>query len=208
VARHELAAARFLATHKQELARMDLINRAEADAAAEEVRKLEATVEAAQAKLDALTLRDHAEQVRRAEADERAKRAAQNLARHVLREHPLLAPEISIRKTSRTWGLHQVIQEDPKVLGRCQREGCDRLSKVASNASASPKPGRSPRWATRRPISKRAIARAAALRLALPRARTLASNSPRFRTCTSLGALPSCRRSWKPLLTPELNRTV
>jgi multidrug resistance efflux pump len=91
-ARHELAAARLLATRKEELAKKELINRKEADAAAEEVRKLEAAVEAAQARLDALALRDPAQEVRRAEAERRAKRAVRDQARHALREHTLRAP--------------------------------------------------------------------------------------------------------------------
>lgn len=91
-ARHELAAARLMASRKEELAKEDLANRKEAAAAAEQVRKLEAAVEAEQAKLDALRLRDPAQDVRRAQADASAKRGLLHRARHALREHTLRAP--------------------------------------------------------------------------------------------------------------------
>src|SRR5205085_2281860 len=56
------------------------------------VRKLEAVVAAEQAKRDALALRDPAQDVRRAEADVRARRELLGRARHALGEHTLRAP--------------------------------------------------------------------------------------------------------------------
>jgi multidrug resistance efflux pump len=91
-AQHELAAARLQASRKEELAAKDLINRKEADAAAELVRKLEAAVRAEQAKLAALSLRDPAQEVRRAEADVRARQSVLTRARHALQEHTVRAP--------------------------------------------------------------------------------------------------------------------
>jgi multidrug resistance efflux pump len=91
-AKHDLASAQLVASRKDELAKDQLLNRKEADAAMEQVRKLQAALEAEQAKLDALALRDRAHEVRRAEANVRGKKALLNQARHALREHTLRAP--------------------------------------------------------------------------------------------------------------------
>jgi len=62
-------AARLTVSRKEDLAKNEQVDRKEADAAAEQVKKLEAAIEAEQAKLDALELRDPAQEVRKAEAD-------------------------------------------------------------------------------------------------------------------------------------------
>jgi multidrug resistance efflux pump len=91
-ARHELAAARLIAAPKEEMAKMKQLPLAEAEAAVEQVKRLEAAVDAEQAKRDALALRDPTQDVKRAEADVRAKRALLDQARHALQEHTLRAP--------------------------------------------------------------------------------------------------------------------
>jgi multidrug resistance efflux pump len=91
-AQHDLAAARLTAARKRELAKLELIDHKDADAADEEVKKLEALGHAALAKLEALGLRDPEQEVRRAEAEARAKRQALGQARHFLGEHTLRAP--------------------------------------------------------------------------------------------------------------------
>jgi HlyD family secretion protein len=91
-ARHELAASRFLVARQESLVKNEVLNPKQEEATAEEARKAQATVEAEQARLDALALVDPQQAVRRAEADVRARRAALDLARHALREHVLRAP--------------------------------------------------------------------------------------------------------------------
>src|SRR5262249_31358743 len=89
---HELSAARLMALRKEELATKDLLNRKEADAASEQVKKLESSIQAEQGKLDTILLRDPAQEVRRAGANVRAKKAALDRARHALNEHTVRAP--------------------------------------------------------------------------------------------------------------------
>jgi multidrug resistance efflux pump len=91
-AQHDLAAGRLAAARKQDLAQKEQLNRQEAEAAGEQAHKLEAVVTAEQRKLDALLTRDPDQEVKRANADVRAKHALVEQARHALGEHMLRAP--------------------------------------------------------------------------------------------------------------------
>lgn len=91
-AEYDLDSARLTASRQSELADLKLINRKDADAAADQVKKLEAVRRAQRAKLEAVALRDPAQEVRRAEAEVRGKRQALDQARHFLGEHTLRAP--------------------------------------------------------------------------------------------------------------------
>jgi multidrug resistance efflux pump len=91
-AEHELAAGRLLASRQEDLVKLKLANRLEADASLEQVKRLEASRDAARAKLGALALHDPAQDVRRAEAELRAKQCVVDQARHALAEHSLRAP--------------------------------------------------------------------------------------------------------------------
>jgi multidrug resistance efflux pump len=91
-ARQELKAATLSAAHKKKLFENNQLSRDEADAAAALVKKLEAVVEAEQAKLEALDLRDPANDIAKAEADVRARRALRDRARDSLAEYQLKAP--------------------------------------------------------------------------------------------------------------------
>jgi multidrug resistance efflux pump len=91
-AQHDLTAGRLAAARKEDLAQKEQLNRQEAEAATEQARKLEAVVTAEQRKLDVLLTRDPEQEVKRADADVRAKRAQVEQARHALSEHTLRAP--------------------------------------------------------------------------------------------------------------------
>jgi HlyD family secretion protein len=91
-ARHDLAAARLLATHKGELAGKQLIGPAEVGAAREQVGKLEAAVRVEREKLRTLGLRDPRQDVVRAESEVRGRQAVLDKARDALRRHTVLAP--------------------------------------------------------------------------------------------------------------------
>jgi multidrug resistance efflux pump len=91
-AKHALLSAQLTASRKTELAKKELINGKESDAAQEEVKQLEAAEQADEAKLNALSLQDPAEEVRQAEAQVRSKQAAVDEARHQLAEYTLSAP--------------------------------------------------------------------------------------------------------------------
>jgi len=91
-ARHDLVAARLMATRKERLVQGKLLAPEEGEAARELVNKLQAAERAEQEKLHALELRDPAQDVARAEANVRAKKALLKRARHALRECTLKAP--------------------------------------------------------------------------------------------------------------------
>ncbi len=91
-AEHQLAAARFQATEKEELAQQNLLNRKLADAAAEQARNLQEVVNAEQAKLAALALRDPTQEVRLAQANERAAQSLLDQARDALQKYTLPHP--------------------------------------------------------------------------------------------------------------------
>jgi len=91
-AEHELAAVRLEASEKEELAKNNLLNPKLVDAAKEQVRKLQDAVKAEQAKLDALALRDPAQDVRRAQANVTARKSLVDQAHDALEEHTLSAP--------------------------------------------------------------------------------------------------------------------
>lgn len=91
-ARHDLAAARILATHKAKLAKQELIRQEEADAAREQVAKAEAAERAEQKKLRALEMRDPQQNLARAEAEVRAHQAVLDKARYALRQCSVSAP--------------------------------------------------------------------------------------------------------------------
>ncbi len=113
-AEHDLAAARLMASRKEEQARQNLINPKEADAAAEQVKKLDAALEAERARLDTLALRDPDQEVKKAEADVSGRRAALERARHALREHALRAPSAGT--------VLRVLTSAGEVLGSTSRQ--------------------------------------------------------------------------------------
>jgi multidrug resistance efflux pump len=91
-ARHDLAAARVLATRREQLATLGQVNKEEAQIAREQVAKLEAAEQVEQEKLRALELRNPTQDVARAEAEVNIRRAGSDKARYALRQYTLTAP--------------------------------------------------------------------------------------------------------------------
>lgn len=120
-AQHDLAAARLAADRKRELAKLQLIDQKDADAAEEEVKKLGAVVDADRAKLEALGLRDPEQEVRRSQAQARAKPSTR-------RAISLPSTPCALLRTARFCA-------SPPVRARCS--ACKRASRLSCSPQAN-----------------------------------------------------------------------